>query len=137
MHQALHIFKKDARYLRYEITLVCLFAGAFSAMHLRAPHGLFNEAWLPEIFWFIGVATIVSRLVLAEAIPGDRQFWITRPYRWQSLLGAKLLFIIVFVNVPLFLAQLFILIIDGFPLFSSIPGLLWSQVLLFAFLLPF
>jgi hypothetical protein len=74
--------------------------------------------------------------VLAEAIPGDRQFWITRPYRWKSLLGAKLLFIIAFVNLPVFLAHLWIPIMDGFPLVSNVPSLLWSQVLLFAFSLP-
>ncbi len=137
MNQALHIFKKDFRYSRYEITLVALFAIACAAAHLRGPHGAFNESWLPEIFWFVGVAFLVGRLVLAEAITGDRQFWITRPYRWKSLLGAKLLFIIVFVNLPVLLAHLAILLIDGFPLVSSIPGLLWSQVLLFAFSLPF
>jgi hypothetical protein len=137
MRQALHIFKKDARYLRYEITLVFLFAAAFAAMHLRSPQRSFNDIWLPEVVLFMGVASLVGRVVLAEAIPGDRQFWITRPYRWQSLLAAKLLFIIAFVNLPVFLADVFILIVDRFPFVSSLPGLLWSQVLLFAFLLPF
>jgi hypothetical protein len=137
MRQALHIFKKDVRYLRYELSLVVLFAGAFAAMHLRATNGLLNQSWLPEIFWFIGVASLLGRLLLAEAIPGDRQFWITRPYRWKSLLGAKLLFIVAFVNLPIFLVHVIILIIDGFPLASSVPGLLWSQLLLFTFLLPF
>ncbi len=42
-----------------------------------------------------------------------------------------------FVNLPIFLAHIVILIIDDFPLASSVPGLLWSQLLLFAFLLPF
>lgn len=83
-------------------------------------------------------AFLIGRLVLAEAIPGDRQFWITRPYRWQSLLGAKLLFIAAFVKLPVFLAHICILMVDGFPLLSSVPGLLWSQVLLFVFVsLPF
>jgi hypothetical protein len=83
-------------------------------------------------------AFLIGRLVLAETIPGDRQFWITRPYRWKNLLAAKLLFIVVFVNLPVLLAHLFILISDGFPLGRSLPGLLWSQVLLFTFVsLPF
>jgi hypothetical protein len=137
MRQALHIFKKDFRYSRYEITLVALFALACAAIHLRGPHGALNESWLPEIFWFLGVAFLIGRLVLAESITGDRQFWVTRPYRWKSLLGAKLVFIFAFVNIPVLLAHLAILLIDGFPLVPSIPGLLWSQVLLFAFLLPF
>ena len=137
MHQALHIFKKDLRHLSYEISLVLLFAMAFAATHLRSPHAFLNDSWLPQIFWFIGAASLVGRVVLAEAIPGDRQFWITRPYRWKSLLGAKLLFIIAFVNLPILLAQIYIVLIAGFPLGSSIPGLLWVQLLLFAFVLPF
>jgi hypothetical protein len=136
MRQALHIFKKDVRYLRYEITLVWLFAIAFAATHLRGPHA-FIDPFLPQIFWFVGAASLVGRLVLAEAIPGNRQFWITRPYRWRSLLGAKLLFVIAFVNLPILVAHLFILIVDRFSLLPSIPGLLWLQLLLFAFTLPF
>lgn len=137
MRQALHIFRKDARYLRYETTLVLIFAVAFAAMHLRGPRGMLDEAWLPEMFLFIGLASIIGRAVLAESIPGDRQFWITRPYRWKSLVGAKLLFILVFVNLPILLAHALILRIDGFSLVSNLSGLLWSQVLLFAFSLPF
>lgn len=81
MHQMWHIFRKDVRYLRYEATLVWLFAGIFAAMHLRAPRTLSDIVWIPEVLLFVGVASIIGRLVLAEAIPGNRQFWITRPYR--------------------------------------------------------
>jgi hypothetical protein len=138
MRQTLHIFKKDVRYLRYEINLILLIASVFTAMHARASQGLSNDSWWAELALVVAAAFLIGRLVLAEAIPGDRQFWITRPYRWQSLLGAKLLFIAAFVNLPVLLAHLFILIVDGFPLASSLPGLIWSQVLLFAFLsLPF
>ena len=53
-------------------------------------------------------------------------------------MAAKFLFIAVFVNLPVLLAHLFILAIDGFPLIASLPGLLWAQVLLFTFSsLPF
>jgi hypothetical protein len=138
MRQALHIFKKDVRYLRYEIALVLLISGAFAAMHARASHGLSNDTWWAQLALVVAGAFLIGRLVLAEAIPGDRQFWITRPYRWQSLVGAKILFILTFLNLPVLMAQLFIVTIDGFPLASSLPGLLWSQVLLFAIAaLPF
>jgi hypothetical protein len=130
MRQARHIFKKDARYLWYEIALVWLFAGAFAAMHIPPLDP--SDSGLPELALVIAAELLIGRLILAEAITGDRQFWITRPYRWQSLLGAKILFIIVFVNLPIFAAQFSIVLINGFPLGSSVPGLLWSQVLLFA-----
>jgi hypothetical protein len=125
------------RYLRHEIALIGAIAVAFAGMHVSALH-LANNSWLAEMGLVAVAAFLIGRLVLGEAIPGDRQFWITRPYRWQSLLGAKLLFIAAFVNLPLFLAHLFILAFDGFPLVASLPGLLWAQVLFFTFIsLPF
>lgn len=133
LRQALHIFRKDVYYLRHEITLVLLVALAFALMHTPAMHAQ-NNSWLAELALVATSVFLIGRLVLAEAIPGDQQFWITRPYRWQSLLGAKFLFIAIFVNLPVLLAHLFILAIDGFPLVQSLPGLLWEQVLLFIFL---
>ena len=105
MRQALHIFTKDIRYLRYEIVLVLAIDMVFAAVHARTSHGL-NDACWAELALIAVAAFLIGRLVLAEAIPGDRQFWITRPYRWQSLLGAKLLFIVAFVNLPILLAHL-------------------------------
>lgn len=135
MRQAFHVFKKDVRYLRYEVALILMIALTFAAMH--ATHERNNSSW-SELALVMIAAFLIGRLILAEAIPGDRQFWITRPYRWQSLLVAKLLFIVTFVNLPILLAQLFIVTIDGFPIGSSLPGLVWSQVLLLTFaFLPF
>ncbi len=125
MRQALHIFKKDVRYLRWEIaifvTLSAFFAWVQLSASVRMPY--------PEILLF-GSAYLVARSVHAEAIPGDTQFWITRPYRWTSLLLAKLLFIVVAVNVPVFLLRLALLVGAGFPLGANLPGLLFSQALI-------
>lgn len=132
MRQTLHIFLKDVRYLRGEIALLLLLAAAFTVLHVPRLR-LANNSWLAELAFVATAAFLIGRLILAEAIPGDRQFWITRPYRWRSLLGAKILFIVAFVNLPLLFAQLFIVVSDGFPFLASVPGLLWEQVLLFAF----
>ena len=125
MKQALHIFKKDFRYLRLEICLVLTLAAVFAWMetHPRNP-------WWAEMLLIIGAGYLIARLIHAEAIPGDNQFWITRPYRWRSLLGAKLLFIFLFVNLPIFAARFVILSAYGFPVGSILPGLLWSQLLI-------
>jgi hypothetical protein len=114
MQQALHIFRKDARYLRLEIALSVALA------------------FLLPGLWPVAAAFLIARLIHAEAIPGDNQFWITRPYRWTSLLAAKLLSILVFVNLPMFAGQFFKVLSAGFPLHSIWPGLAWSQILLFA-----
>ena len=132
MFQALHIFKKDVRYLRYEIALVLLLAIVFAEMHASGSRA-FNDSWSVELALITAVAFLIGRLVLAETIAGECQFWVTRPYDWKSLIGAKLLFIVVFVNVPVFLAQFFILLADGFSIIRTLPGLFWMQLMLFSF----
>jgi hypothetical protein len=136
MHQALHIFKKDFRCFRYEISLLLAVIVAFVLLQVQRRHALpygASASGSAEMLMVLIAVVLIGRLVLAEAIPGQEQFWITRPYRWKSLLGAKLLFIAVCVTLPILLAQLCIVMLDGFPLGASLPGLLWSGVLLFVF----
>jgi hypothetical protein len=144
MRQALHIFKKDVRRLWFEIALVTAlvaaftFTGARRALWLADPVTNRIAAWtlvmilLPLAWW-----TLIARVIHDEALPGDSQFWITRPYSWKSLLGAKVLFILTFINLPMLLADGAIVRAYRLPLGAEMPGLLWSQVLLaIAFVLP-
>src|SRR5882762_1114782 len=144
MRQALHIFKKDVRHLWFEIAVAITVVGAFTftgarrALWLVDPGTNRTAAWtlvmilLPLAWW-----TLIARVIHDEALPGDSQFWITRPYSWKSLLGAKALFILAFINLPMLLADGVIVRAYGLPLRAELPGLLWSQVLLaIAFVLP-
>jgi hypothetical protein len=133
VRQALHIFKKDVRYLRWELGLLLLFMGMFVYIQNRrgeVSHYV-SMAFLLPCLW----AFLCGRLIHAEPIPGDRQFWITRPYEWRSLLGAKLLFMVAFLSVPLLFADAVILAMQGFSVVASIPGLLWSVMLITASML--
>jgi hypothetical protein len=111
------------------------FTGARRALWLADPAVNRNMAWtlvkflLPLVWWIL-----IARLVHAEALPGDRQFWTTRPYAWKSLLAAKALFLAAFVNLPLLAAHIVILLAYGFHPLAELPGLLWSQVLVTAVL---
>ncbi len=130
MKQALHIFKKDVSYLRYDIGVTLLAAAAFTFAEIRHVPAL--GLLLPVTWWFL-----VARVIHAEALPGHRQFWLTRPYEWKSLLAAKVLFILVFVNLPLLTADAVIVQAVGFSIAHELTGLLWTQVLLLmAFVLP-
>jgi hypothetical protein len=145
MRQAFHIFKKDVRHLWFEIavaiTVVAAFAfvGARRALWLVNPETNRTAAWvlvlalLPLAWW-----TLIARVIHDETLPGDRQFWISRPYSWKSLLAAKVLFILVFINVPMLFADAVIVRAYGLHPFSAqLPGLLWSEVLLaVVFVLP-
>jgi len=145
MRQALHIFKKDVRHLWFEIAVAITvvaaftFTGARRALWLADPVTNRIAAWtlvlilLPLAWW-----TLIARVIHDEVLPGDHQFWITRPYSWKSLLGAKALFILAFISIPMLLADGVIVRAHGLhPLGAELPGLLWSQVLLaIVFVLP-
>jgi hypothetical protein len=159
MGQALHIFKKDVRQLWFQIVLVlaatAMFgytgitsswatppnyvpAFAFNARPLIAPDvdmggiGAFTSSHdvtiLPELLVFLWCC-LIALVVHADAIPGDRQFWLTRPYNRGSLWGAKALFVLAFVNLPMFATQAAIIAAAGLPVVSNLSGLLWEQVL--------
>ncbi len=132
MRQTLHIFKKDARHLRWEIALALLVLAAFAYSDARRdwsandPVGLSNILKLfPLLAWFIQIA----RVIQAEAPPGDKQFWLTRPYSWKSLLAAKIVFLLMFIALPLTIADAAIVTAQGFPIREHIAGLIWMQIL--------
>src|SRR6266478_7175882 len=144
MRQALHIFKKDVRHFWLEIAVVISVVAAFTFTGARRAQWLVDPAtnriaaWtlvlilLPPAWW-----TLIARVVHDEVLPGDSQFWITRPYSWKSLLGAKALFILAFINLPMLLADGVIVRAYGLPLGTELRGLLWSQVLIsIVFILP-
>ena len=83
----------------------------------------FLSLLLTLAWWYLIAAGIYG-----EVLPGDRQFWITRPYSWKGLLGAKVLFVLLFVNFPLLISDCFILGTQGFPVFSSLPVLILRQL---------
>jgi hypothetical protein len=82
---------------------------------------------LPVSWWML-----IVRAVHGETLTGDREFWPTRPYAWKSLLAAKAMFILLFVNLSILAAQASILQAHGFHLRSELASLLWNQVLLTA-----
>lgn len=125
MRQALHIFKKDVRYLWYEIAITLAMVVMFVSF-----------GWI-EFMLPIAWCNLAARVIYAEPLVGDRSFWITRPYSWKSLLTAKVLFILTFVNLPMIMADVIVLYKNGFQAFDNLPGIIWSQVLLTSvFVLP-
>jgi hypothetical protein len=143
MRQAWHIFLKDVRRLRYEVIVILALTAAYAwlqghwsplsslrAVRLNQMANMLRIFLLPMAWWYLA-----SLAVYGEPLPGDRQFWVTRPYRWTSLLGAKLLFIVAFVSFPLLLADCFILILQGFQPWANSGCLLWHAVAVFAVLL--
>jgi len=126
--QALHILRKDFDYVRIEVAIFVLLAAAFAWMKLHVQ----NDEWSDPVL-ALAAAYLIARSVHADGIPGDRQFWLTRPYSRKSLLFAKLLFVAVCVSLPVALAELTVALRAGFDLKETIGPLLLSQALLFVF----
>jgi hypothetical protein len=126
--QTLRIFRKDFDYLRIEVAVFVLLAAAFAwtKIHIR------NDDW-SEPLLALAAAYLAARAVHTDGIPGDRQFWLTRPYSRASLIAAKLLFVLVCISLPVAIAELMIARTAGFHLSEIVPPLLLSQLVLFVF----
>ena len=140
-NQILHIFKKDCRYLWREIALsfaVMIAYGWQEATRRPGAHplevGFFLLSQMLPTLVPLSWAFLLLRVVQAESLVGDRQFWVTRPYDWKKLLAAKLLFVLVFFHLPLFILQSFLLLMAGYVPMSYIPGLLGLQLMWVLFL---
>ncbi len=145
VQQPVHILRKDAIHLWPEIlvSVALLVAYAWAETQSWAPSdGTFNPAVLAlvvlrlliPVSWLI----LTSRLVHDEELVGDRQFWITRPYTWYSLLLSKILFVAVFVCLPFLLMQSWLLHHAGLYPTLLIPAMLKNLLFIAAaFLVPF
>lgn len=141
MKQTLHIFLKDARRFWAEIFVsvavtagligICIVLhGSSQDVHdvhiqIMATLAALLMVLVPTGWW-----VLITRIIHAERLVGDTQFWITRPYVWNKLLSAKLLFLLAFLYLPFFIAQCVILAVAGFAPQLYIPGLLYNLLLL-------
>jgi len=138
MNQTLHIFAKDARRFWAEIFISVALTAAFVSIGRYLWTGAESYSagsvgvlaillgMLVPVSWWI----LITRGIQAERLVGDTQFWITRPYRWDRLLAAKVLFLLVFLYVPYFIAQCLLLVEAGFAPQDSVAGLLFDAMLL-------
>ncbi len=146
MRQVVHIFKKDFHCLWSHVLRVLILTGLFAWSNgqggILQKGGTFDlttaYGWiamiqsllpilLPIAWWYL-IAAVISQ----EALPGEEQFWLTRPYSRPQLATAKILFILAFVNLPMLVAHCVILHDQGFPVLSHVPGLLLAQLMIFA-----
>lgn len=147
MNFVLHIFRKDTRHLFPEILITLAFTAAFAwaapvqwFSSVGEVGGRFPSLLAPLLRILLPIAwlVLISRLIHDESLVGDRQFWITRPYTWPTLLASKLLFLAVFLYLPFFLMQIYLLHHAGLDVANALPDLLRYHLRLTAiFFLPF
>ena len=153
MKQILHIFVKDVRRFWIEIAvllaLIAAGVGIYSYVETIDPMAKFGSSGAINVannlkqtlILFVALVPIgwwllISRVIHAERLVGDTQFWITRPYEWTKLLVAKLLFLAAFIYLPLLVAHGIILAETGFSPLAYTPGLLYNLLLYTGLFLP-
>lgn len=134
MRQVLHIFSKDVRCLWPQILVTCALFGTFdileilsSPLQTPATQRINNLSGMLTLLLTLAIWYLVALAVYQEALPGQCQFWLTRPYSRGKLLAAKVLFIVVCVNVLLFFSDYFILSAQGFSSLATLPQLVLRQ----------
>jgi len=139
MNQILNIFRKDLRRFWREIAVSLAFLAIYAWSEVRIWTGerswdsVFLHSELPSAMVLISWWFLITRVIQGEPLVGDRQFWVTRPYEWNKLLSAKVLFLLALVNLPLFIADFVMLGKAGVPPAHYIAGLLWMQLLITVF----
>jgi hypothetical protein len=134
MRRVLAVFRKDARRLWPQ-------AAAFSALLTLA--ALLDPTYrntagayyvlLPSLLLPLSCALLIISAIQQEALPGDRQYWVTRPYAWYELLLSKFLFIAAFISLPMLVFHAVVYAAVGVPISDHLSTLLWRQIIFAAF----
>jgi hypothetical protein len=141
MKQVLHIFRKDVRRHWPEIAVSIALAAVYGWVHWRHSDSedsiRYFRLFLSDLvvpLMAISWSLLIVHVVQSENLVGDQQFWVTRPYDWRKLLVAKVLFVLVFINMPLLIVDGLLLADAGFQPLRYIGGLLLIQLLLWMIL---
>ena len=131
MQPILHIFWKDVSHLWKELAVTWALLAFLTQLDSGRDGYVPNsaEGWL-NMLLPLAWSYLSSLCVLQDAIPGERQFWLTFPHRRNTLLGAKLLFIGACIHAPYLLSNAVVLEARGFQPLQFIGDLLRKQVFL-------
>ena len=137
-----HIFKKDWKLLWVFVVTVALVHWIAAVVLYKL--GVFREdpmlglleETVPMLGYF-GSMFLIAAIVHLDALPGIRQDWLVRPISRRVLLCEKLLFVIVMVETPILIANLFQGLSNGFSFHASLLAALSKVIyLLFVLVLP-
>ncbi|MGJ5818759.1 hypothetical protein [Paludibaculum fermentans] len=130
MRIILHLLRKDIRQWWYEITvtLLVLFTAAFTAAAPVTTSTILVVSLLTSYLSPVLIMLLVGRVMQAELWPSPLEDWRTRPISRTHMLGAKALFLALFLVLPSWLGYLIVFRASGY---SSSVWLQESPALLF------
>lgn len=116
-----HIFRKDARLLWPMAVLVAALRGCAAIPRHLMDHGMASAQLeilsdLLSALVLLGVTVLAVVVMHQDPVPGTRQDWLIRPIRRRDLILAKVLFVLLLVQLPLWIADVGIMLADGFGL---------------------
>lgn len=134
MRQVRLIMWKDVRHLRWHVAVYVVLLAAYGWVAPQTWPGAQPSSFLPVFVTLLKILLMASQFVLitsaihADRLVGEDQFWITRPYDWRSLLGAKFLFVLMCVTLPYVLMQWWLLHVAVLNPFAAKAGMASSLV---------
>jgi hypothetical protein len=132
MRPALRIFRKDVRHLWPRIAVVLAAELLLGCISFWPPPGLAGTRSLLGVFEILAWWYLIAAVIHEEAAPGNRQYWLTRPFSRRDLLAAKVIFILVFLCLPVFLGEVASLVLRGKSPVAYLPEMLVSQLFFLA-----
>jgi hypothetical protein len=132
----LGILTKDVRHLWPRILLFWLLlvlSAWLDPIYSRLPLAE-NFDYVASAF-VLACATLIVAVIQQEALPGDRQYWLTRPIDSRTLWVAKAAFVFLSVDLPVVAVQAITLAVLGIPPGDHLGALLWHQMFFIAFLI--
>lgn len=136
MREALLIFRKDVRRFRVPLGGYLGLMAIFAWMETGSPRRLelYTAASFCEMLLLLAAWYLAVMVVHQEPLPGDRQYWLTRPLSWRSLLLAKAMFVAVFFQLPVLAVNVAALMVNGLSPFAYVEQLAVKQAFLIAFM---
>ncbi len=115
MREALFLFRTDVRHFRLPLAAFLALMGLLGWAEAATPRDLQGATAGMLCQWLLMPAAwyLIALVVHEHPLPGDRQYWLTRPYPRSSLVLAKALFVAVFLNLPLLAVQAAALAANG------------------------
>lgn len=138
MHRILPLIRKDLKhlapqaYVLWALMAIACYSDYNGRYHMADSVHSTLRLLISLTPLFCGAFVVFA--IQQESLIGDRQYWLTRPFTWRDLLASKALFVLLTVNLPLFLLQAASMALHGLAPYAHLPELLWRQVFFTAFL---
>lgn len=136
-----HIFRKDVRLTWHLAALAAGLHWTGAAVIMMMLNGFPDLGGFGTLLVLFGLAVtgfVIMAAVQHDAIPGVRQDWLVRPIRRRDLLLAKLLFVAVMIQLPIFMGDVAGVLISGFSLLPALNAAFQHSVVqMLAINLPF